>query len=200
MKNPGLVFLFDLDGTITDEEILPLLAREVGLFQEISELTARTIAGDIPFEESFKMRVDILKSIPISVCQSIVSKVKLNDNLMAFIAEFNHCSAVVTGNLDVWIKPLVDSIGIPFFCSKAKYDGNVLTGIESLFVKDTALEFFVGRDVVAVGDGNNDLPLFKKASFSIAYGGVHRPAQSLFDDCHAACYESGALCQLLRQL
>ena len=59
-------FAFDLDGTVTKEEILPLLARELGLESEMRILTDLTLNGTIEFHQSFILRVAILKAIPIS--------------------------------------------------------------------------------------------------------------------------------------
>ena len=50
--NKKVAFCLDLDGTITREEILPWLARDLGLFEEMLALTEATIKGVIPFERS----------------------------------------------------------------------------------------------------------------------------------------------------
>ena len=49
--------LFDLDGTITAQETLPLIAKHFGVEEQISELTKQTIQGNVPFIESFIRRV-----------------------------------------------------------------------------------------------------------------------------------------------
>ena len=72
------VFLFDLDATITKEEILPALARQVGLEEEMQELTERTMRGELPFKSSFLARVDMLKSIPVSRAADIIEQTPLN--------------------------------------------------------------------------------------------------------------------------
>ena len=46
-------FLFDLDGTVTSEETLPIIANHFNCVEQISELTARTVQGNVPFIESF---------------------------------------------------------------------------------------------------------------------------------------------------
>jgi phosphoserine phosphatase len=53
-------FIFDLDGTITKEETLPLIARHFKVEEKIEELTRATVAGEVPFIESFIQRVNIL--------------------------------------------------------------------------------------------------------------------------------------------
>ena len=65
-------FIFDLDSTITKEEILPKISIEVGKQEEMRALTEATMLGEIPFEESFSRRVKILSTLPISKVQDIV--------------------------------------------------------------------------------------------------------------------------------
>jgi len=53
------IFLFDLDATITKEEILPVISKKIGKFNEIKKITETTMRGEIPFKESFLKRVNI---------------------------------------------------------------------------------------------------------------------------------------------
>lgn len=57
-------FVFDLDGTVTAEETLPLMARHFHVEEEIEELTREPVQGNIPFVESFIRRVFILGKLP----------------------------------------------------------------------------------------------------------------------------------------
>ena len=77
-------FCFDLDGTVTQDEVLPFLARNIGLFDEIDALTMATINGHIPFEKSFKLRVRLLSSIPISEVHRALKNISLHKMLTEF--------------------------------------------------------------------------------------------------------------------
>ena len=57
MKEEATQFIFDLDGTITQEETLPLIAEHFGVTAEIEALTEKTVRGNIPFVESFIRRI-----------------------------------------------------------------------------------------------------------------------------------------------
>jgi len=70
-----MVFLFDLDGTITREETLPIIAKHFKIEEEIAKITEETVKGNIPFVESFIRRVHILGSLPASEINSLLSKV-----------------------------------------------------------------------------------------------------------------------------
>lgn len=49
-------FLFDLDGTVTSKETLPIIAEHFGVQDQIAELTHHTVQGNVPFVESFIRR------------------------------------------------------------------------------------------------------------------------------------------------
>ncbi len=106
------LFVFDLDGTVTEEEILPRIAREFGLSAEIEELTARTIRGDFPFEESLRARAKILGRVPVSQVQEIVASVPLNADILDFLHLNRSRSIILTGNLDFWLKKLAAKIPV----------------------------------------------------------------------------------------
>ena len=59
MNHPSTAFCFDLDGVVTSQELLPLIAEELGYYEEIKALTDATIKGIIPFESSFRLRCRI---------------------------------------------------------------------------------------------------------------------------------------------
>ena len=48
------IFLFDLDSTITRQEILPTIAREVGIYEQMCALTESSMRGEVPFKQSFQ--------------------------------------------------------------------------------------------------------------------------------------------------
>ena len=93
------IFLFDLDSTITRQEILPTIAREVGVYEQMSKLTESSMRGEIPFKQSFLQRVELLKQVPVSQVQDIVAHIDLNERLVDFIKEYKNRSYIVTGNL-----------------------------------------------------------------------------------------------------
>ncbi len=103
----SLFFLFDLDSTITKQEILPTVSKMVSKEKEMRELTEKTMQGELPFKESFLQRVDILKNIPISEVQNIVENIELNEYIVKFIKENRDRCFIVTGNLDIWIYKLL---------------------------------------------------------------------------------------------
>ena len=92
-------YAFDLDGTVTTVETLPLLANELGLSTEIKFLTERTLEGAIPFDVSFRLRYSMLKKIPSRRIAEIMSTVPLDVEIEKFIVAHRSECVIVTGNL-----------------------------------------------------------------------------------------------------
>lgn len=198
-----VAFCFDLDGTLTSEEILPQIARHLQLYDEIDLLTNITMQGLISFDKSFKLRVKLLSSVPISEVKQIVSKINFDAKLSEFVRSNKEHCYIVTGNLDVWVDSFVaEHYGCKLFSSIADYEGNQLNGIKSIITKaDAITELRKTYDViVAVGDGMNDCSMFEKADKAIAYGGVHQPVASLIKFSDYVVYDSTAAVSLLTSL
>ncbi len=196
------VFLFDLDATVTKEEILPALSRQVGMSAEMEELTEKTMRGELPFKNSFLARVEMLRSIPVSTVSDIVANIPLHEELVGFIREHAEDCYIVTGNLDVWIGALVERIGLPMthcLCSTASVQDDRLLRVNSVLDKGTVTEQFV-RPVVAVGDGSNDAEMVRLAEIGIGFGGVRPVAYSLMSNATHVVYDEGRLCRFLKTL
>ena len=199
MKN---MYAFDLDGTVTKVETLPLLAKELDLEDEMEILTGLTLEGKIPFEKSFRLRYLILKNVSPKKIVEIMSTVELDEDIANFIHENKESCAIVTGNLDCWIAPIVEKLGCKSYSSTSRIDadGNLL--LEKILHKSSAI--FDMKDsadkVIAVGESFNDIPMFEEADISIAYGGVHKPVNTAISVSDYVVFDGGALCRLLKML
>lgn len=178
------VYLFDLDSTITKAEILPTIAEGIGLYDRMRELTEKTMAGQIEFQESFSERVRLLSNMDVNEVAAKIAEMPLNENVVRFIQENRENCYVVTSNLDVWICELMKRIGIAeghCYCSKAKIDGNFIVGIANIFNKEQVLDDFSGVNVIAIGDGSNDRGMLEASNIGIAFGGVRNIAPTLLE-------------------
>lgn len=191
-------FLFDLDGTITRQEILPEIARAIGVEDEIAELTARTMAGEFPFESSLRRRVEILSQVPISRVREIVAGIEIDPHIEAFLRNNRDRCTIVTGNLDVWIADLVARLGVPCRSSVAEVRGDHLLGLRHVLDKADVARDFSGP-ICSIGDGYNDLGLMAAADLGVAYGGVHTPAPGLLEVASHAIFDPQTLCRLLSE-
>ena len=194
---------FDLDGTLTTTEILPCIAAELGVAGEIATLTRLTMTGKILFEDSMRLRTLILGQVPLTRVHEVLISIPVAGVLLDFIQQNTDRCFVVTGNLDIWIAPLIQRIGCGVFSSSAKLvDGMVR--LESILSKDKAVDALrtSGRfdRIVAVGDGANDVAMLNAADLGIAYGGVHAPAASAILAADMVVHDAGTLCKILKAL
>jgi phosphoserine phosphatase len=199
----GTAFAFDLDGTITRSELLPMIASELDLEAEMRLLTELTMAGMIPFEDSFRLRFAILRTAGLERIRAVVSEVSFDRAIEAFICQNRERCFVVTGNLDLWIEPLLDRLGCRFFSSTAALgkDGAV-TGLDTIMRKNVAgLEIKKQFDrLVAIGDGFNDVPMFDVADVGVAFSGVHNAPDALVSVSNYVALDGTSLCRLLNTL
>lgn len=193
---------FDLDGTVTRVETLPLLAVELGLADEMRILTDLTLHGVIPFSKSFKLRYLVLRNIPLARIQEVMSTIPFNEEIANFIRANKERCSIVTGNLDRWIEPIVEKLGCAVYSSKSEPDANGAPILTEILDKSAAIRDMrqAGDQIVAVGESFNDVPMFEEADISIAYGGVHQPVNMAISVSDYVVFDGGVLCRLLKML
>ena len=195
------LFAFDLDSTVTRCELLPLLARELGIEAEMAARTEACMAGGGDFAASFAARVALLREIPLDRARQIVAAAPLNPEIARVIRAHAPRCRILTGNLDAWIGDLIASLNMTGRClgSRAKCAGNRLLGVEAALDKGRAAAG-LPRPLVAVGDGSNDVPMLRAADLAIAFGGCRAPSEALLRAADLAIDDEAALCALLERL
>ena len=195
-------FLFDLDGTVTSAETLPVIANHFNCVEQISELTARTVQGNVPFIESFIRRVNILGGYSVRETSELLSKVPLYPQIAQFINEHREDCIIVTGNLTCWCDGLFKKIGCQCYGSEAECENDKVVKLKTILRKEQIVDQYksLGETVVFIGDGNNDLEAMRHADISIAAGLTHNPAQSLMSICDYVIFDEKALVRQMRQL
>lgn len=195
-------FLFDLDGTITAKETLPVISQHFKLETEIEQMTQETVKGNIPFIESFIRRVNILGKLPVSEIAELLSHVPLYPLVSEFIKKHRENCIIVTGNLGCWCSELGKKIGCSAYYSEAEVENNAVVKLKTILRKEQIVDQFraLGETVVFIGDGNNDIEAMRHANISIAAGLTHRPAQSLYSIADYVIFNEEALCRQLNQL
>ncbi|MCM2472057.1 phosphoserine phosphatase SerB [Rhizobium sp. CG5] len=174
----------DMDSTMIGQECIDELAAEVGLKDRVSEITARAMNGEIAFEPALRERVALLKGLPISVVDEVIAKrITLTPGgpeLIATMKAKGHYTALVSGGFTVFTSRIAERLG--FDENRAnileEQDG-ILTGTvaEPILGKqakvDALLEITArlginAADVIAVGDGANDLGMLELAGSGVA--------------------------------
>lgn len=195
-------YLFDLDGTVTCQETLPVIASHFNCMEEISELTRDTVQGNVPFLDSFIARVDILGKYSVSETNGLLAGIPVYPGIRQFIGRHTEDCIVVTGNLTCWCEGLFDILGCECHGSEAEVADDRISKLKSILRKEDIVDKYrlLGHKVVFIGDGNNDAEAMRHADIGIAAGLTHAPAQSLLAICDYVVFSEDALCQLLASL
>ncbi len=195
------VFAFDLDGTVTQQEVLPVLACELGLAAEMALLTRLTLDGTLDFESSFRLRFAILRSIPVERVREIVAGIHLDPQITKFIGRHKHDCAIVTGNLDIWVEPLLRQLACRAYVSTSCRRNGLLC-LDKVLNKGEAIRALktTGKRVIAIGESANDLPMFQEADSSVAFAGVHEPLPEIRKLAAHTARNGQELCEILERL
>ena len=195
------LFVFDLDSTVTQCELLPLLAEAVGVGTEAAALTERAMAGDVPFGEDFPRRAALLRDLSLSRAREIAAAAPVNPGIERFLKENAPRCLIMTGNLDVWIEALIHRLGMDgrCLCSHGIEADDRLTGVAFVLDKAEAARR-LSRPFVAIGDGSNDVGLLRSADLAVGFSGVREIAPEVREAADLVIDDERELCGVLRRL
>jgi phosphoserine phosphatase len=178
------IVLLDMDSTLIKEEVIDLLASKAGVGEEVSEITARAMAGELDFKQSLQERVGLLAGVSEEVLGQVAKEITLSPGartLVRTLHRLGHKVGVVSGGfLDV-IEPTLKELGIDFYQANrleiedGKLSGKLLGQIIDREAKATALREFAAAEgvalsqTIAIGDGANDLGMLEVAGLGIAF-------------------------------
>lgn len=176
--------LADMDSTMIQQECIDELAAEAGVGERVADITARAMNGELDFEGALDERVGLLEGLDVSVIQKVLAeRITLmpgGRELVATMKKDGAYAALVSGGFTAFTAKVADMIG--FDENRANTlleDGGKLTGkvarpILGREAKVQALEEITARlgiteaDVIAVGDGANDLGMLGRAGTGVA--------------------------------
>lgn len=195
-------FIFDMDGTITAVETLPLIGETFDLKSKIAEMTKSAVKGTVPYLENFIRRVNLLSKLPVDEIAELLEKTPFHEKILEFICRHKQQCSIATSNLDSWINRLSSRIPCDVFCSRASVENNIIKKLEFILKKEAVVreKQAKGFRVVFIGDGINDMEAMRLADVAIASGLTHQPAFGILSISDYLCYEESALCRLLERL
>jgi phosphoserine phosphatase len=178
------IIVFDLDGTIIEQEIIEELAKAAGAGEEVKRITTLAMEGRMVFLEAIRARVKLLKGLPVSKMEEIKRSIRILPSakgLVGQLKEIGFVVGIVTGSFDFFANYVGDSIGADYvFSNRLIIRDGVLTGevegdmispeAKLRAIKKMSEEKGVGLDAcVAVGDGANDLFMIENVGLGIGY-------------------------------
>ena len=175
---------FDMDSTLIGTECIDELAARAGVGDQVKEITASAMRGEIDFTESFTRRVALLEGLDESVMEDIARNLPFNEGLermMTILKRVGCKTAILSGGFTYFGKYLQQKFGFDYVYANdleikngkltGKYLGEVVDGRRKAELLRLLCQF-EGIDLaqaVAVGDGANDLPMLNLAGLGIAY-------------------------------
>ncbi len=178
------LFAFDMDSTLIQGEVIDELARLAGVGEQVAKITEAAMRGELNFDESFTRRMGLLKGLPAEQALALRERIPLSpgaERLIRTLKRLGYRTAILSGGFTFFARSLQERLGIDEFHANeleimdGKVTGRVIPPIVNGARKAALLEEIARREgialeqVVAVGDGANDLPMMELAGMGIAY-------------------------------
>jgi phosphoserine phosphatase len=178
------MLLADMDSTMIQQECIDELADVAGVGERVKEITAKAMNGELDFEGALTERVGLLKGLPESVIQKVIDEritfMPGGKALLATMTRDGAYAALVSGGFTAFTGYVAETLG--FHENRANtllVENGELVGKPGLPIlgreaKVAALNEITERlglahgEVIAVGDGANDLGMLKLAGAGVA--------------------------------
>jgi len=182
-RNRRLV-CFDMDSTLIQTEVIVELAKQHGVGEEVYEITEAAMRGELDFNESFIKRIALLEGLEESVMEGIARNLPITEGaetLFKTLNKYGFKTAILSGGFNYFGKYLQHKLGIDYVFSNeleiidgkltGKHLGDIVNGeMKAELLKKIAFKEDIHLEqVVAVGDGANDLPMLNVAGLGIAF-------------------------------
>lgn len=175
----------DMDSTLISIECIDEIADFVNIKPQVSEITESAMRGEIDFETSLRRRIALLTGLQEDALQHVYNeRLQLNpgaEQMLSGLKSQVIKTALVSGGFTYFTNKLKTRLGLDYtLANTLEFENGKLTGeingriigadakAELLLQKCTELDISPSQ-VVAMGDGANDLVMMKEAGLSIAY-------------------------------
>jgi phosphoserine phosphatase len=178
------MLLADMDSTMIQQECIDELAAEAGVGDRVAAITAAAMNGELDFDGALRERVGLLKGLPESVINEVLDKritlMPGGSELIATMKVNGAYAALVSGGFTAFTGAIAEKLGFDenrantLISKDGLLTGDVGMPILGKQAKVDALEEITARlgisesDVLAVGDGANDLGMLKRAGTGVA--------------------------------
>ena len=178
------LLLADMDSTMIQQECIDELADVAGVGTQVADITARAMNGEIAFEGALRERVGLLKGLNSSVIDTVLSErityTPGGKALLSTMKAHGGYAALVSGGFTAFTAPVATHLGFDEHRSNQfVITGETLTGDvhPPIFGKEAKVEALdeltaklglSDKEVLAVGDGANDLGMLTRAGMGVA--------------------------------
>ena len=173
-----------MDSTLIKTEVIDELADRAGVGEEVRAITEAAMRGELDFSESFKQRVGLLKGLDESVMAEVARNLPIMegaDRLMSILKKCGFKIAILSGGFNYFGNYLKKRFDVDYVYANeleiidgkltGNYIGDIVDGKRKaeLLRLISQVEKIELEQVIAVGDGANDLPMLNLAGLGIAF-------------------------------
>ncbi|WP_341368470.1 phosphoserine phosphatase SerB [Yoonia sp. BS5-3] len=178
------MLLADMDSTMIRQECIDELAAEAGVGARVADITARAMNGELDFEAALIERVGLLKDLPVEIIEQVLDQrityMPGGYELVNTMKAQGGYAALVSGGFTAFTQRVAAALGFDenrantLLVENGKLSGAVGRPILGKAAKVQALEEITAKlgideqDVLAVGDGANDLGMLGRAGTGVA--------------------------------
>jgi phosphoserine phosphatase len=183
------LIVMDMDSTLIQIEVIDELARLAGVGAEVEAITERAMNGELDFPGALRARVALLAGLPAAALEEVYRTIPFTPGaktLVRVLKRLGFRTAVISGGFSFFTDRLKEELGLDYaFANALEIDNGRVTGavlgtIVDGVRKAELLEEIARREgitldqVIAIGDGANDLPMLGKAGLGIAFNAKAR--------------------------
>ncbi|MCK6417862.1 MAG: phosphoserine phosphatase SerB [Alphaproteobacteria bacterium] len=178
------LLLADMDSTIVQGETLDALAAYGGVQEQVAAITKRVMEGEVDFADALRERVHLLKGLDVGSLQKTADALQINPGALQLVKTMRKNGAaciLISGGFTFFTQVVAERLGFTYhYGNVLKITENRLEGAveEPILDQSSKLELLLKNmheyklkpaDVLAIGDGANDIPMLKAAGLGIGY-------------------------------
>lgn len=182
-RNRRLI-VFDMDSTLIQVEVIDELARAAGVGEQVSAITEAAMRGELDFKESFRRRLALLEGLDASVLEEIAARLPITEGaerLITTLKRLGYRVGILSGGFTYFARRLQERLGVDCVSANeleirdgrltGRVKGEIVDGErKAALMERMAGEMGIGLEqVIAVGDGANDLPMLNRAGLGVAF-------------------------------
>lgn len=178
------IIAFDMDSTFIEEEGVDEIARTLGISEHITELTQQAMEGKLDFNSSFTRRIGMLKGTHTDVLNAVCDQMTASPGIttiLPILKQKGFKTAIISGGLDIFTHRLQKKYQLDYVFSNtveikdSVLTDNITTPIMNAENKKVTLHKLAEtlqtpqHNIIACGDGANDIPMLMHAGTGIAW-------------------------------